>query len=1106
MLTLGSGAHTITLSGPTVFNGNLSLATTVQFSDFDATGTLNISSGTNVSFLGNASFAGQMNAQGANLTFSGPTAYVDTQFADSANVTINTNATFTHFTMAGEELFGNGILNVADGAFGAQSGYIDFTGTFSGFSSITKTTAQTLSIGALPASFTGPINIEQGTINLAAGAGTVTLNIESASGAGIQFGPGTYYNAINLNNSNGGIFETTEQNGATILAGPVDLGTIGSTITPGQYVQNESFQLAGPVTGGALSFAGAGLGITGLATYTGPTLISNFGILQLYGNGTLAGTSSITVEGNGELYITNDGTSLPDRIPDSTPIYLNTGAIELDGILNSGTGSFETLGPVVATGADTITVLQQNSGPTSSVALTITSLSVSPGSAVQFDGGGYGTFGGPAATDPKIYISSQASTNFMGGAYTFGGIGLDFVHYGADGVKPFSASDYYTGSPSGWNSTTVAMISGPGAIFINGTFTVQALKINTSGGPTSLNLEATVLNITSGGFILDGASVGGDTISRLTAGGTAPGQLFLYGNGTISTDISDNPGPDGLYASTPGGPQDMDNGSVTVVVEGFGTGTGGITEFTGGNTYTGETYVIGNQLYVSSAKAVSGSGLALEDGGYYVAQDFTAQPKNLIVENGQIGGIGALDASSYTISGATVTLPIVGGGPMNIVDGNCLIDSSNGGSLQGYTGTISINNGGTLTLGTQENATSGTLSLGSGQVLINSGGLLQIGDQSGTNFPATGNVELNGGMLSAVMKFVGNLHAIADSTISGGPFVQTVEIDPGVELALQGTVTFNDGASGGGTLYVAPSQSAFLDSEGPFAPVSVRVDGTLTSGPVSLGSISGTGEFISPFNTLITSDGITVSTLVVQGYDAIRSGDGNLGTSKIGSLIIGSGTAGQFTGQLDITNNAFILEATDPTDKAAKIAFLQSAVLSGSNGGTWTGEGITSSAVAADAAAGTNNSYHTTLGIFDNGAFPSGTAFTSFGGQPVDANSILITRALVGDANLDGTVNNTDLVALLTHYNQTGQTQATGDYNGDGTVNNTDLVALLTDYGQSLPGGMSLAPADALDPSAENFATSPVPEPTSLSLFPLAVAALILRRRRDLPPALRHGG
>ena len=73
----------------------------------------------------------------------------------------------------------------------------------------------------------------------------------------------------------------------------------------------------------------------------------------------------------------------------------------------------------------------------------------------------------------------------------------------------------------------------------------------------------------------------------------------------------------------------------------------------------------------------------------------------------------------------------------------------------------------------------------------------------------------------------------------------------------------------------------------------------------------------------------------------------------------------------------------------------------------------------------------------------------------MDANSIILVRALVGDANLDGTVNNTDLVALLTHYNETGQTQATGDYNGDGSVNNTDLVALLTDYGQSLPGGYS---------------------------------------------------
>ncbi len=180
----------------------------------------------------------------------------------------------------------------------------------------------------------------------------------------------------------------------------------------------------------------------------------------------------------------------------------------------------------------------------------------------------------------------------------------------------------------------------------------------------------------------------------------------------------------------------------------------------------------------------------------------------------------------------------------------------------------------------------------------------------------------------------------------------------------------------------------------------------------------------------------------------------------------------------------------------AKIAFLQAEVNLGNNGGTWTGEGVTSSTVAADAAAGTNNSFHTTLAIVDNGALPVSEQFTSFGGQPVDADSIIMVRALAGDSNLDGSVNNTDLVALLTHFGESGQTQATGDYNGDGTMNNTDLVALLTDYGQSLPGGMLLTPGSGEADGVAGLASpGNVPEPGAGVILLLAAPALLRRRR-----------
>ena len=64
--------------------------------------------------------------------------------------------------------------------------------------------------------------------------------------------------------------------------------------------------------------------------------------------------------------------------------------------------------------------------------------------------------------------------------------------------------------------------------------------------------------------------------------------------------------------------------------------------------------------------------------------------------------------------------------------------------------------------------------------------------------------------------------------------------------------------------------------------------------------------------------------------------------------------------------------------------------------------------------------------------------------------AFLLTPFMPGDANLDGTVNISDLSKVLTNYDKTGMTWADGDFNGDGTVNITDLSNVLTNYDHSL--------------------------------------------------------
>ena len=63
-------------------------------------------------------------------------------------------------------------------------------------------------------------------------------------------------------------------------------------------------------------------------------------------------------------------------------------------------------------------------------------------------------------------------------------------------------------------------------------------------------------------------------------------------------------------------------------------------------------------------------------------------------------------------------------------------------------------------------------------------------------------------------------------------------------------------------------------------------------------------------------------------------------------------------------------------------------------------------------------------------------------------HGFLLTPALPGDANLDGSVDGTDLNTVLSNYGVTsGPTWAMGDFNGDGAVDGTDLNIVLSNYG-----------------------------------------------------------
>jgi hypothetical protein len=122
------------------------------------------------------------------------------------------------------------------------------------------------------------------------------------------------------------------------------------------------------------------------------------------------------------------------------------------------------------------------------------------------------------------------------------------------------------------------------------------------------------------------------------------------------------------------------------------------------------------------------------------------------------------------------------------------------------------------------------------------------------------------------------------------------------------------------------------------------------------------------------------------------------------------------------------------------------------------------------------------------------------------ASGLTLVATLPGDANADGAVNFSDLVALAQNYNHGGRNSwSEGDFTFDGEVNFNDLVLMAQHYNQSLSGPQlsSLDPAFAADLER---AFDQLPEP-ALAL-PLGVAFVLGRRRRGLsvpkpkPPAV----
>jgi beta-glucanase (GH16 family) len=146
------------------------------------------------------------------------------------------------------------------------------------------------------------------------------------------------------------------------------------------------------------------------------------------------------------------------------------------------------------------------------------------------------------------------------------------------------------------------------------------------------------------------------------------------------------------------------------------------------------------------------------------------------------------------------------------------------------------------------------------------------------------------------------------------------------------------------------------------------------------------------------------------------------------------------SGSLDVQMYAVIVHygATDP------IGSIVSWITSGYADKTWTGNGIFSSTAAQNPA-----------------QFGIGYADVADAGNPasLQSNTLKFQYALLGDANLDGSVNGTDFAILSANFGQSATRWDEGNFNYHSSINGEDFSALAGNFGQTFvaPSAVSKA-------------------------------------------------
>ncbi len=309
---------------------------------------------------------------------------------------------------------------------------------------------------------------------------------------------------------------------------------------------------------------------------------------------------------------------------------------------------------------------------------------------------------------------------------------------------------------------------------------------------------------------------------------------------------------------------------------------------------------------------------------------------------------------------------------------------------------------------------------------------------------------ISGAVVDASLGYTGG--DVWDNSSGSGLWSDAVNWADNTEPTAASTVIFPVGFPNGDsviTLSAAETAAALILSDnytlsggsltlpaGASISVAAGTTATITSAlNVGTWTKSGDGTLAVPN---VRADVLTVG----AGEVAILPNGGNSGTSAVGNLSLNG------TSRFDLNNNDLVVRAT-ALSKDAEHANIEARIVSAQNGldpvliTKWDGPGITSSTARTfNVAQGFDL---TGIGVIRNSDLDVTTgipnsSYTSFSGQAVTPDDVLVKYTYIGDANLSGAVSFDDYVGMDNAFFGLipNLGWATGDINFDNVINFDD--------------------------------------------------------------------